>query len=260
MKKFITALKSNTFIYILGVFFIVGIWYIISLSQGHGNIVFPLPHETFVKTGEILSKAYIYKCIGWTILRTLIGFGIAFASALILGLLSGRFPKVYVFLKPLVIVLKSAPTAAFIFLFLILVGSKFASIFIVILIAFPILFEAVVGGLNSISPEVNDAMRIDTGNALIAFFQVKLPLAIPYIVVGLLSSLALSFKTSIMAEIIAGDTNYGLGSAIIAYRSMDPTDLTPIFAVTLIAILLVLIVDIVTLVIKFVLHKKQYID
>ena len=207
MKKFITALKSNTFIYILGVFFIVGIWYIISLSQGHGNIVFPLPHETFVKTGEILSKAYIYKCIGWTILRTLIGFGIAFASALILGLLSGRFPKVYVFLKPLVIVLKSAPTAAFIFLFLILVGSKFASIFIVILIAFPILFEAVVGGLNSISPEVNDAMRIDTGNAFKAFFQVKLPLAIPYIVVGLLSSLALSFKTSIMAEIIAGDTS-----------------------------------------------------
>ena len=64
MKRFISVLKSNTFIYILGAFFILGLWYIISLAQGHGNIVFPTPIDTFVKTGEILSKAYIYKCLG----------------------------------------------------------------------------------------------------------------------------------------------------------------------------------------------------
>ena len=251
MKRFISVLKSNTFIYILGAFFILGLWYIISLAQGHGNIVFPTPIDTFVKTGEILSKAYIYKCLGWTILRTLIAFGISFAAALILGILAGRFPKFYVFLKPLVIVLKSAPTAAFIFLFLIIVGSKYASIFIVFLISFPILFESVVGGLNSVSVDINNALKIDSGNKIKGFFMVKLPLAIPYIIVGLLSSFALSFKISIMAEIIAGDTNYGLGSAITAYRSMDPTDLTPIFSVTLIAILIILFVDILTLLFKY---------
>lgn len=250
MKKFISVINSHTFLYILGVVFIFGLWWIISISQGHGNIVFPTPIETFAKTGEILSKQYIFKCIGWTLLRTIIAFGASFLSALILGLLSGRFHQLYIFLKPLVIVLKSAPTAAFIFLFLIIVGSKYASIFIVYLISFPILYESVVGGLNSITPEINDALKIDSGDKFKGFFKVKLPLAVPYIVVGLLSSLALSFKTSIMAEIIAGDTNYGLGSAITAYRSMDPTDLTPIFAVTLIAIILVLIVDISTLIIR----------
>lgn len=250
MKKFISVLNSHTFIYILGVCFIIGVWFIISVSQGHGNIVFPTPFETFVKTGEILSKAYIYKCIGWTILRTLIGFGSSFVLALTLGLLSARFPKLYIFLKPLVLVLKSAPTAAFIFLFLIIVGSRFASIFIVFLISFPILYEAVVGGLNSVTKEINDALKVDCGNVFRSFFMVKLPLAVPYIVVGLLSSLALSFKTSIMAEIIAGDTDYGLGSAITAYRSLNPTDLTPVFAVTLIAILLVLLVDVSTLIIR----------
>ena len=136
MKKFISALNNNTFFYILGVFFIIGVWYIISISQGHGNVVFPTPHETFIKTGEILSTAYIYKCIGWTLLRTLMGFGVSFLLALILGIFASRFPKIYTFLKPTVIVLKSAPTAAFIFLFLIIVGSRFASIFIVFLISF----------------------------------------------------------------------------------------------------------------------------
>ena len=256
MKKFISALNSNTFFYILGIFFIFGVWYIISISQGYGNIVFPTPIETFAKTGEILSRSYIYKCIGWTLLRTLIGFGISFATAVILGIIAGRFPKFYVFLKPFIIVLKSAPTAAFIFLFLIIVGSRYASIFIVFLISFPILFESVVGGINSVSKEINDALKVDSGNKIKGFLKIKLPLAIPYIVVGLLSSLALSFKTSIMAEIIAGDTNYGLGSSITAYRSMDPTDLTPIFAVTLIAITLVLIIDISLLITKHFYQKK----
>ena len=256
MKKFISAVSNNTFIYILGVCFIFGLWYIISLSQGHGNIVFPTPHDTIIKTGELLSKTYIYKCIGWTLLRTLIGFGSSFLLALILGFLAGRFSKFYVFLKPFIIVLKAAPTAAFIFLFLILVGSKYASIFIIFLISFPILFEAVVGGLNSVSKEINDSLKVDCNNVFVSFISVKFPLAAPYIAVGVLSSLALSFKTSIMAEIIAGDTDYGLGSAITAYRSMDPTDLTPIFAVTLIAILLVLIVDITSLLIKHLFIKK----
>ncbi len=258
MKKFISALKSNTAIYVYGIFFVFLVWWIISLSQGRGNVVFPNPIETFAKTGELLSAPYIYKCIGWTLLRTLIGFGFSFIVALFLGVLSGYCPKAYTFFKPLVIVLKSAPTAAFIFLFLILVGSRYAAIFIVFLVSFPILYESIVGGLNSLNQEIKDALRIDTGNFFDKFFRVRLPLSFPYIAVGILSSLALSFKTSIMAEIISGNTDYGLGAAIRAYRNMDPTDLTPIFSVTLIAIVIVLIIDLSTMALKYFFIKKQY--
>ena len=148
MKKFISIINSNPFIYIVGILFIFLVWYIISISQGYGNIVFPTPFETLASTGEILSSSYIYKCIGWTLLRLLIGYSISFGFAIILGVFAGYFEKFYTFLKPLLIVLKSAPTAAFIFLFLILVGSRFASIYIVILVSFPILYEGVVGGFS----------------------------------------------------------------------------------------------------------------
>ena len=53
-----------------------------------------------------------------------------------------------------------------------------------------------------------------------------------------------------MAEIIAGDTNYGLGSAITSYRNAEPANLTPIFAITLIAIVLILLVDLLSVLIK----------
>lgn len=250
MKKFISALTSNTSLYIFGIFFVFILWYVISISQGYGNLVFPNPFDTIKETGVLLSASYIYKCIGWTILRTLIGFAIAFVGAFILGTLAGSFKQVQTFLKPLIIVLKSAPTAAFVFLFLILSGSRYAPIYIVIILAFPILYEAVVGGIGSITPEINDALKVDSGRYFQSLIRVKIPLSFRYIAVGLASSFALSFKTAIMAEIIAGDTNYGLGSAITAYRNSEPANLVPIFAITLIAILLILFVDLVSILIK----------
>ena len=257
MKKALSFLTHNTAFYIYGIFFVFVIWFFISLSQGYGNLVFPAPIETISKTGELLSKAYIYKCIGMSLLRTLIGFAIAFISAMVLGVLSGSFKKFQVFLKPLVIVLKSAPTAAFVFLFLILSGSKYAPIYIVIILAFPILYESVVGGLNSISEEINDALRVDSGKFFRSLFKVRIPLSLRFIAVGLASSFALSFKTAIMAEIIAGDTDYGLGCAINAYRNYEPANLTPIFAVTLIAIVIILLVDLGSILVKYKVEKEK---
>lgn len=250
MKKFTSLLLSNTSLYIYGIFFVFALWFLISFSQGYGNLVFPNPIETFIELGRLLSKPSIYISIGWTILRTLIGFAIAFISALIIGILSGSFRRFQLFLKPLMVVLKSAPTAAFVFLFLILSGSRYAPIYIVTLLAFPILYESVVAGLNSITDEINDALRVDSGRFFISLFKVKIPLSLRFIVVGLASSFALSFKTAIMAEIIAGDTNYGLGSMITAYRHSEPANLTPIFAITFIAILIILLVDLMSTFIK----------
>ena len=250
MKRFISTLTSNTSMYIYGIFFVFVVWFFISFTQGYGNLVFPNPIDTVVGVGNLLSKSTIYISLGWTILRTIIGFTISFALAFILGIIAGSFKKFYLFMKPLMIVLKSAPTAAFVFLFLILSGSRYAPIFIVILLAFPILYESVVGGLNSIDSTIDDALKVDTSSFFMPLFKVKIPLSMRYIVVGLASSFSLSFKTTIMAEIIAGDTNYGLGSMITAYRNLEPANLTPIFSITLIAIILILIVDLLSVLIK----------
>lgn len=243
MKKLISKPYSYPILYTLGILFVFVAWFLISLSQGQGNLIFPSPAATISKLGELLSGPYIYKCIGWTMLRTLEGFGIAFGAALLIGSLAGTIKPLQAFLKPLIIVFKSAPTAAFVFLFLVLSGSSKAPIYIVIILAFPILYDAVVGGINNIPPEINDAVRVDRGGFFYPLVKIHIPLAAPYVLVGLASSFALSFKTSIMAEIITGSTNYGLGNLITSYRNGDPSDLTPIFAITFLAILIILIID-----------------
>lgn len=242
---------GNTyFIYTVGLIFVFCLWLILAYSLGNGNLYFPNPIDTFKKFGELLASSYILKGIGWTLLRTLIGFVSAFIAALILGIIAGQYKKVYLFLKPMMLVAKSIPTAALVFLFLVLSGSRFAPVYIVFLLSFPILYESIAGGMQNIPSEVEDSVRLDTNNFFTTTLRIKLPLAIPYVIIGLTSSFALSIKTEIMAEIITGDTNYGLGCAISAYRNMDPTDMTPIFAIALIALIFILIIDLIGMLIK----------
>ena len=257
MKKFIT---NNTTLYIFGIFLIYVLWWILSITLGGGNLIFPNPHGVIVETGNMLIRENTYLRIWASLLRTLEGFGIALLLALILGLLAGQFKSLQTLFKPLILVLKSAPTAAFVFLFVALSGSKNAPIYVVILLAFPILYDSVIAGINNISPDINNALRIDSGGIIRPLIKVRLPLAIPYILVGLTSSFALSLKTEIMAEIITGSTSMGLGSAIYAYRNIDPTNLTPIFAITLIAIIIILIVDLLGYFIKRSLKRRYLIS
>ena len=241
---------NNYFIYTLGLIFLFCLWFLFSYLLGNNTLYFPSPIETIKKLGELLTSSYIYKSMLWTLLRTLIGFASGLLLAFILGSLAGHYRRLYLFLKPLMIVFKSIPTAALVFLFLVLSGSRFAPIYIVFLISFPILYEAIAGGMQNIPTEIEESVKIDGANFLITIFKVKLPLALPYLLIGLTSSFALSIKTDIMAEIISGDTSYGLGCAISSYRNIDPSDLTPIFAIALISLIFILIIDLIGMIIK----------
>lgn len=242
MKKFITNKYVLT---ILGSILFLVIWIIISYSFDNRTMIFPDPFKTFVEAGKVLTKGYIYQCISWTMLRMLIGFTSAFAIALVFGIIAGHFPSAKTFLNPIIVALKSIPTAALVFLFLVISGARFAPIFVVILISFPILYEAISAGIANVPKEVIDAAEVDGAGWKRIALNIRLPLATPYILVGIASSFALSFKIEIMAEIITGDTKYGLGSAISAAQKNDPSNMVPIFAYSLIAVIFILIITII---------------
>lgn len=240
MRKLFTA---NQFLFTLGVVFVFVLWIILSYSLGSGNLVFPNPVDTFASLFELMGRSYLWQSLLSSLLRTLQGFGISFALALILGSLAGEVKGLQAFFRPALVVLKSAPTAAFVFLFLVLSGSSVAPTWVVGMVSFPILYEAVVAGINAVPQEILDATRVDGAPAFRGLLYIKIPLATPYVAVGVLSSFALSFKTEIMAEIVTGSTSSGLGGMIRMLRNEDPTNLAPIFAVTVLAISVVLLLD-----------------
>ena len=164
----------------------------------------------------------------------------------------------YHFLKPLIVVLRSIPTVALVFLFVVLITPRDAPILIVTIICFPILFEGFVGGISNVDKQYIEAAQIDGASYFSRIAFVKLPLAMPYIVVAMVSSFALSFKIEIMAEAMTGYTRNGIGN-VIAFAKGDAEDATPmvtVFAYALFAVLLMLIVSLIQELVTAWLKKK----
>ncbi len=247
VKKFILNKISLT---IFGLILFFLIWEIISLSSKNATMIFPDPFVTIKQAFIYLGESYTYKCIWGTLKRTLIGFIVSFVFALIIGVIVGNFTQAKYIFNPTVIALKTIPTAALVFIFLVIGGAKNTPIYIVALISFPILFESIVGGYSNIDKDIKNVLKVDGGRFFYDNIKVKLPLAFPYIAVGIASSFALSFKISIMAEVIAGSTSPGLGSVIKANQNSNPSNMVPIFAYSFIAIIIASLTSLIAYLVK----------
>lgn len=247
---------NKIFLYGIGIVIFFAIWGIVSLCIGNTVSLFPDPISTIKESFFLLGEAYFYKCLGATLLRMIIGFGIALILALVLGIFAGHYKKLQTVFSPTMTIMKAVPTAALVFLFLMLLKAKNAPILIVVLICMPILYEAIIGGFNNIDPNVIDAASVDGGNPLKTIFMVKLPLSMPSIIIGVASSFALSLKIEIMAEVVSGDTGYGLGVAISTLFTKDPSNLVPIFAYAFLTIVIALIITALSKLVKKLLTKK----
>ena len=114
---------------------------------------------------------------------------------------------------------------------------------LVVMISFPIIYEGIKDGIKNVPEGISNASKVDGASLFQENIRVKLPISIPYIIVALATSFSLSFKIEIMAEVITGSTNAGLGSAIAGARSADPTNMVPIFGYSMIAVVLMLLID-----------------
>lgn len=241
MKKFI----SNKYVLIiLGIVLLFGLWFLATLIFDKNSMIFPSPIVTFEAMVKLLGIGYTYQCLAYSLLKMLIGFFIAFIIAGILALIVRDNEKLYLVMSPLMTALKAIPTAAVVFLFVVLVKAEYAPCFLVTIISLPILYESLVNGMRNIDPQILDAVKIDGGKGIKTVFRIQIPLALPYLIVGIISSFSLSFKIEIMSEIVTGYTRNGLGSLIKAAQINDPTNMAVIFGYSLIAILLMIIVSI----------------
>lgn len=241
MKKFIT---NKYFLIFAGIVLLLGLWFLATLIFDKNSMIFPSPIVTFEALIQLLGVGYTYQCLAYSVLKMIIGFGLGFVVAFILALMVRDNEHLYTLFSPIITALKAIPTAAIVFLFVVLVDAEYAPCFLVMILSLPILYESLVNGMRNIDPQILDSVKIDGGKGAQKLFHVQLPLALPYLLVGIISSFSLSFKIEIMSEIVTGFTRNGLGSLIKSVQINDPTNMAAIFAYSLIAIILMIVVSI----------------
>jgi NitT/TauT family transport system permease protein len=243
------------------VFFIWWLYSFILVKQGNSALLFPDPWMVLNRFCYNFTQASVWLAVGYTLMRLFVGFAVSFLIAALLGILSALFKPIRFILKPFVLICKTVPTAAVVFIILIMVGTNWTPCYLVFLVVFPIVYESFLSGIDGAGEDVRDALRLDMSLANPrAVFGVLVPMASPYILLSIVTSLGLGMKVSIMAEIVAGGSSAaGLGRLIYIANSIDG-DTTQVMALSLAAILIIAVIDLLIYLVKRKLKAKGLIN
>ena len=156
--------------------------------------------------------------------RVLIGFALASAFAIPLGLFMALNPYVDAIIKPVFDIFKPMPPIAWVSIAILWFGiGEPSKIFIIVIGTFvPCLLNAYTG-IRLIEPELYDVVKVLGGNRRDEIIQVSFPASFPAIFAGLQISLSNAWTCVLAAELVASRS--GLGFIIVQGMKMSDTSL-----------------------------------
>lgn len=142
--------------------------------------------------------------------RMLAGFGIGAALGVVMGLLMGRIRVLQDALGPLVELLRPIHIPALVPPLILLLGIDTTMKVTVVAFAtfFPVLVNTM-SGVQSVEKTALDVARTFQVSPTRTLLQVVLPASMPYVMVGLRTSLALALIVTVVAEMISGSEGIG---------------------------------------------------
>jgi NitT/TauT family transport system permease protein len=171
---------------------------------------FILPAPSMIARSLAEFKGPILEHSWWTLITTLLGFGLAIVGGVLLGVAIGFSTLVYTGLYPLLIAFNAIPKVALVPILVIWFGIGAVPVVLTsfIISFFPIVVN-VATGIATLEPELADVLRSLGASKLDVLRKVGLPRAMPYLFASLKIAITLAFVGSVLAETIGG--NAGLG-------------------------------------------------
>lgn len=187
-------------------------------SRGFDLPVYILPAPTVIAQSIVDYWPAIWKNSLQTLYTTLVGFALAVAGGLALGLLVGWSRFIYAGLYPLMIGFNAVPKVAVVPILVIWFGiGTVPAILTAFLIAFFPIVVNVATGLATIEPEMEDVLRALGAKKLDIMLKVGIPRSMPYFFGSLKVAITLAFVGSVISETVAA--NSGLGHMMLAAQS-----------------------------------------
>jgi NitT/TauT family transport system permease protein len=189
------------------------IWYLGTKYRFEFYIRFknvPTPAEVYQQAMQVgLSNAFLVN-IGYSVRRILIGFFIAIAIGVPLGLMIGKYQRARHLFMPVVEILRPIPAIAWVPLAIMLWPNNEAAIVFITFIGafFPILLNTI-HGVHSLDGVLVRAGRCLGANEAQLFWNVILPGSMPHIFTGLAVGMGVAWVSLIAAEMISGQ--FGVG-------------------------------------------------
>lgn len=195
---------------------LVAVWWVAVLETN--SVIFPTPLQVLTAAIDLARGGELWTHIGASLFRVGVGFALAMAVGIPLGLWMGWIRAAFDTVNPLVQILRPISPIAWIPLAILWFGvGDLSPIFLIFLSSvFPTTLQTA-AGVHTIERQYLRAADNFGVSRYRLFFQVVIPAVLPQIIVGMRVSLGIAWLVVVAAEMIA--LHSGLGYLIIDSRN-----------------------------------------
>jgi NitT/TauT family transport system permease protein len=190
--------------------------------------ILPPPEAVLRGLVQVLREDLIMTHIRVTLTETLLGFAIACAVGIGLGVVLGKVRWLERAVNPFIVATQVVPKIALVPLFIVWFGFGITSKVVIaaVLAFFPILTNTMLG-IKSLEPGHKDVMASINATRWDSFWALDLPSALPYILTGMEVGIVLATIGAVVGEYLGG--NEGLGH--LAVETMAAFEVEALFGV-----------------------------
>lgn len=202
---------------------VVGLWWLVCALRLKSAYVLPSPARVWASAVAMTGSGELGRHVVTSLGRVAGGFTVAFALAFAVAVLALVAPRAYAYLSPALDFLKNVPPLALIPLLILWFGiGESPKLVVIVLTAFFPMSMSFTKGLRSCGQDL-----LDVGTSLHlsparAFWLIRLPHALPDVLVGMRISLGYAWRALVGAEMFAAAA--GLGALIVDAGNMSRPD------------------------------------
>lgn len=208
---------------VLGMVVLLAVWQAAAGSGLWSAYVLPPPAKVARAFASMIGNGVLFKHIWVSFRRVLTGFWIAFALAMIGGIIASQRPRTEEYYGGFLEFMRNVPPISLIALLILWFGiGETSKIIIIVLASFFPMYLNIRKGFVSGSRNLLEVGIVFGLNRWQRFCRIVLPSAIPDILVGMRIGLGYSWRAIIGAEMIAASS--GLGYLILDAQQMSRSD------------------------------------
>jgi NitT/TauT family transport system permease protein len=221
---------------------VLAIWELLYLG-GWKHLIFPGPAETLGNLWDQAKAGLLWKAIGITLTRAVLGYAIALVIGTVVGALVSRIAPLRAAVGSLITGMQTMPSVAWVPFAIILYGpNQSAILFVVVMASAPSIANGLIAGVDYTPPLLIKAGRLMGLRGLSLYRSLFLPASLPTFVTGLKQAWAFAWHGLLVGELVVLVANEpSLG--VLLNSDQSQSDMPGTIAVMIVILILGIVVD-----------------
>lgn len=202
MKKLLLGKKFNIVYSLFAVAVMWIVWLIAGAAAGNELLVAPFG-KTMSEFFGLLSKAFFWKALAHTLLRTLCAFALSFVLALFCACIAAIFAPFAAFMRPIAAFFRSLPTMAVLLLIMVRFTPRTSPVVVAMLVLLPMIYSQLYEQIAGVDGELIEMAKVYRLTRAQRLKCIYLPHIMPSTVINTGTNLSFGLKLIISAEVMA---------------------------------------------------------